>query len=195
MDLKNELTKQLMDDNSVKALSKTSGAKPKQVETIINAAVPMLLQGMRSNASSSKGAESLLGALTSHAGDDTSDIGAFLEKADINDGSKILGHLLGGSKEKIETGIAKKTGTSDKQVSDILSSLAPALLSLMGSKTQETGTKADGLGGLVGNLLGGDDDGFGLDDIAELLLSGKGKGKKTSSAGSLLSAIGNLFDD
>lgn len=165
----------LLSGTSIGALSEMTGAKGDQVQTVLAQAVPTLVGGMKKNAATKKGEESLSKALSVHAKDNTGDIASFLKNADLIDGDKILSHVLGGKKSSVESGIAEKAGVSKDQTATILSAAAPLLLSLLGSKKEEDEKEDNsaGLGGLLGSLLGGSDsgnDGFGLDDVAVMLL-------------------------
>lgn len=201
MKVSGSLTKQLLSDDSVKTLSKNSGATNKQVEKVVSAALPILMQGMKNNSKTKTGAESLLSALSSHAADDTSDISAFLKNADAKDGDKIVKHVLGGSKTDIEKALAKKSGASGTEVKSILSNLAPVLLSLLGSEAQSSNTSSSGIGSLLGGLLGAEeeeeeDSGIDVGDIASLLLGGSSNSNSnTSSTGGILNLLLKVFGD
>lgn len=77
---------------------------------MLDSALPLLLTGMKNNASTKAGASSLNKALKDHAKNDTSDIGNFLQNVDLSDGGKILTHILGDSKESEAASIAEKAG-------------------------------------------------------------------------------------
>ncbi|MDD4095261.1 MAG: DUF937 domain-containing protein [Oscillospiraceae bacterium] len=193
----------LLSGSSVGALSELTGAGGDQVQQVLSQALPTLIGGMKNNASSKDGEESLASALSAHAKDDTSDIASFLKNADLSDGDKILSHILGGQKPSVESGIAKKAGVSKDQTATILSAAAPLLLSLLGSKKEEDEKESNsgGLGGLLGSLLGGGsgNDGFGLDDVASMLLGGgnEDKEEKEESGGGLgdmlMGGLGSLL--
>jgi hypothetical protein len=51
--------------------------------------------------------------------------------------------------------LAKQTGTNSKQVSGILSAIAPMLLGLLGKGQKSANMGIGGLGSLLGGLLGG----------------------------------------
>jgi hypothetical protein len=190
----------LLSGSSLSALSELTGAGSDQVQNVLAQAVPTLVTGMKKNASSKDGEQSLTTALSQHAKDDTSDVASFLKNVDLKDGDKILSHILGGNKPAVESGIAKKAGVSKNQTATILSAAAPLLLSLLGNKKEEG---AGGLMGMLGSLLGGGggsgDDGFGLDDVASMFLGGgkDDKDEKEESGGDLgdmlMGGLGSLF--
>lgn len=174
----------MLSGDGISALGKSADAKSSQVSGVLDSALPLLLSGMKDNASTKAGAASLNKALKDHAKDDTADIGSFLQNVDLADGGKILTHILGDNKKTAVDGIAKKNGISSDQVTTILSSLAPLLLTKLGS------SKADE----------DDDDGAGLTDLLGSLLSGGTSAKKKSSSkkssskkNSSASALGNLL--
>ena len=84
-------------------------------------------------------AASLLGALTQHK--NTKTLAAQIEEADTQDGSKILGHILGGNAASEFNGLAAQTGLSANEVSSALSGIAPALLSGLSAATQTAQTQ------------------------------------------------------
>ncbi|MDD4493313.1 MAG: DUF937 domain-containing protein [Eubacteriales bacterium] len=203
MDLSKLLAETLLSGNTVSALSETSGAKGDQVEQVLKSALPTLLQGMQKNASTKEGGQSLSKAVSNHAKDDTSDISSFLKNVDIEDGEKILSHILGSNKNKVEKGVAKKAGLSSKQTSNILAAAAPLLLNLIGNKKEEEDQKEESdSGGILGilslALFGGDDkkdDDNPLGDIVTsgigaLLGGGSGSGSQRGLLGSLSSLLG-----
>ena len=80
----------MLSGDGVSALGKSADAKKSQVSSVLDSALPLLLTGMKNNASTKAGASSLNKALKDHAKDDTSDIGSFLQNVDLSDGGKIL---------------------------------------------------------------------------------------------------------
>jgi len=189
-------------DQSISALSKSSGANKKQVQQVLINGLPTLIRNMQKNASTKSGAASLAKALSDHARDNTSDVSAFLGNADLADGAKILAHILGDKQKTVVSDLAKKADLSTDQTMTILAAAAPLLLSLLGKKKEAD--KAD-LGGLLtslaGSLLsggapkkgssakkGGGDLGDVLaDGLSSLLTDGKGQG------GALGGILGSLL--
>ncbi len=97
-------------------------------------------------------------ALAAHAKKDVGNMSAFFSAVDLPDGSKIVGHLLGGSAAKSGAEkISKKTGVSAGKTSDILAAIAPLLMSLLGkeSQTQQSnaGASSNAANGLMSTLL------------------------------------------
>ena len=95
------------------------------------------------------------------------------EAATTNDGNGILGHLLG-SKD-VSRQVATRASASTGIGAGVLKKMLPLVASMaMGalSKKSAAGSpapSAEGLGGLLGGLMGGgDDDGLGVDDLLGL---------------------------
>lgn len=166
--------------STVDATSKKTGVSGVSVLTILSYALPLLMKFMTSNASSSTGASSLLGALTQHTSKKS--MPEQIAAADQADGAKIISHILGNNEEKTVKEIASKANVSTADVTSVLSSMAPALLSSLSAATTATsqaqsnqkkgvdlsdgldvsdlmaifqGSQASGAGGILGTLLGG----------------------------------------
>ncbi len=173
MDIK-DIADLLLSADSVKGIAKSSGTSAGDVKKVLTKALPALLSGADDQAKNSS--ESFSKALTKHAASDTSDLGSFLGNIDLEDGAKIIGHLLGGSKDSITKEVAKKTGLSKSKVGNILSAVAPLLMSLLGKES-----KSIDIGDLLGNL--------DLGDILVDLLDGGSKKKKSSGLGDVLGSV------
>ena len=158
----------LLSSDSVSGVSKATKADDKEVASVLNAALPMLLKGAKKQSEDKDTAESFATALLSHGKKDTSNLSSFLKNVDLDDGSKIIGHLLGKDDNSVKK-IAKTSGVSTKKTGDILSAAAPLLMSLLGQESASK--KSDNnvalelagallknvdVGDLIGDLLGGD---------------------------------------
>ena len=122
MNLMNMLVKALTSGAALQALSAKTGLSEKQLKMIIMIAVPLLLRRMTTNASSQNGANSLLGALTQHQSKQSVD--AQLENADAEDGSKIVGHILGEDRETLIDQVAKEADVDPKDVNIVLGNIS-----------------------------------------------------------------------
>ena len=193
MDL-TDLIKTFASSSNIKAMSQQAGTDQAQTAAIITQALPMLMKGMQQNASSEQGAQSLAKALDDHGGADIGDANSFLKGLDMQDSSKILKHVLGGNSSTVQSGLAKQTGVSSAQVGSIMTMLAPMLLSFLGSQKKQNNVSASGLGGLLSSMTGGQNDGFGLDDVIGMVLGGNGGGNSNSGGlGGVLSGLGKMF--
>ena len=157
----------LLSSVSVSGVGKAANADKSNVQSVLNAALPLLLNGAKAQSEDKSTAESFANALLSHGQKDTSNVASFLKNVDLDDGAKIIGHLLGNG-DSVKT-IAKESGVSSKETSNILSAAAPLLMSLLGqgTSTKKNNNTAAALsiasavlqnvdvGDLLGNLLGG----------------------------------------
>ena len=198
MDL-SKIAGSLLSSDSLKGLSNLTGASNSDIKNVLSSALPSLLTGATEQAKNESTAASFAGALAQHAKDDTSDLTSFLGNVDLADGAKIIGHLLGSGKEETVKKAAKASGVSEKKTGDILSAIAPMLLSLLGQQAEEDDDKESGASGLVGALLDNVDVGSLLSglistDTSSTSTSGKkkpasGKKKPASSKKSDASGI------
>lgn len=167
----------------------------------VAAALPALLGGLARNTREPSGAEALFGALgKGHSSGSILDAVGMIfggnqwaAEQSSSMGEKILGHVFGGGRPRVEQQVAQSSGMQASLVSKLLPMLAPIVLGYLGKKMTGGGSNAgslaaslqnerqavqkdDGiLGGLL-DLLDGDDDnsggGGGLLDTAGDLLSG-----------------------
>lgn len=160
MALLDTLAGELLGAKSVKELGKSAGASETQVKQLVTQALPLFLSGMYQNASTKEGAQSLEAALDAHAPNAEKSTSAMLKKVDVEDGKKIVTHVLGGQEKEVTKSLARSTGLTQPQVSTMLGQLAPVMLSLVGNHKQEESGKegADSLNlmSILGSaLLGG----------------------------------------
>lgn len=193
MDL-SKIAGSLLSNDSLKGLSSLTGASNSDIKNVLSSALPSLLTGATEQAKNESTAASFAGALAQHAKDDTSDLTSFLGNVDLADGAKIIGHLLGSGKEETVKKAAKASGVSEKKTGDILSAIAPMLLSLLGQQAEEDDDKETGASGLVGALLDNVDVGSLLSglistDTSSSSTSTSGKKKPASSKKSEASGI------
>lgn len=184
MDISSLMTT-LLSDESVQSVGKKTGVSNDMVESVLENALPMLLKGAKEQANGKETAESFAGALLQHAKTDTSDLGAFMDGVDLEDGAKIIAHLLGAETADKKKTVAKKAGASAASTDTILSMAGPLLMSLLGQQAEQEEEKED-VGGLMGSLLQGVD----IGDLAKLLL---GKKKEGLGLGDIASLLGKLL--
>jgi hypothetical protein len=157
----------LLSNEVLESLSKSTGASKADTSKVLANALPVLMKSMASNASTKEGAKSLEKALDAHSSNDM--LSTLLKNIDMEDGTKILGHILGKNSDSVKSTVSKKSGVDSDLTSIILASAAPLLLSALGSEKKKSGTKADGLTDLLGSLLGKENDSD--NDIADTLFS------------------------
>ncbi len=190
------LTSSLTSQTSVDATAKKTGLNTKSVMAILSFALPMIMKAMTNNASTGNGAASLLSALGQHS--TKKSIPDQIAEADQADGEKILRHIFGSETDNAMGEIAKGTGSSTKDVTSVLSTMAPTLLSTLSTVTGTASGKtgkvnlsdgidasdilalaggSSGVTNLVGSLLGGNN------------AQSSNKNDGTALLGSLLSLI------
>jgi hypothetical protein len=179
---------------AVDQISQQVGAEPSAVNSAIQAALPSILGGLANNASDPQQAQSLDQALEQdHDGgilDNLGGLGGMIfgqqETPRQADAGGILGHILGGGQGQVAQDVSQQTGLPTGQVAQILMMLAPIVMGYLGQQKRQQGVGADGLGGLLGGLLGGgapsypqqsgggfldrDGDGSSMDDIASMAM-------------------------
>ncbi len=212
MDIK-ELMSTMLSGDAIKGLGDITGASSKDVKNVLSSALPSILEGVQGQANNAETAEGFVGALADHAKDDTADVKSFLSGVDLEDGGKILGHLLGKDAEKTTKAAAESAGVEETRAGGILAAAAPLRMSLLGqtaaSGDNASSNNASGIGGLMGSLLGNIDLGSilgglfgGSDDseasgLADLTATDSKKKKKKKKdeekKGGVLSTILGFF--
>ena len=132
----------LTGNDMIGEISKNINLDGSKIMSVIQAAIPKFLSAMQKNSSTSAGAAALTQALGDHAGQSLA--------INLEDGKKILSKVFGGNLSSVIASIGKQTGTNNDQVTNILASIAPNLLSVLGKNNT-----AGNIGGLLGSLLGG----------------------------------------
>lgn len=195
----------------INGASREANAPEDKTSQVLTMALPILMQAMKRNAQSERGAQGLMGALDKdHDGSILDNLGGLFGggvNTDVKtDGEKILGHVLGRKKPRVEQALSQKSGLDAGSVAQILQVAAPILLGLLGKqKRQQNVSSQSGLEGLLGGLLKGssrreeqsfiesildaDGDGSVIDDVADMVL----KGNTTKKRGGLGGLLGGIF--
>ena len=152
----NALMGTLLSQESLQNLSSVTGTSENEVKDVLASALPGMLQGLQGQADNADTVESFVGALSDHAKVDTSDVASFLSQVDLEDGGKIVAHLLGGQTGTVTEEAAKKAGLGAAPTGNILAAAAPLLMSLLGQQTSQDNAhnNSAGIGSLMGALLG-----------------------------------------
>jgi hypothetical protein len=201
-----DLLGQQQGETALNEISNTVGADSSLVNSAVQMALPAILSGLANNASTPEGAQSLDNALANdHDGSVLGNLGGLgsmifnqLQTPEptppqLNAGG-ILDHILGNNQAPVVEEVSNKTGLQMGQVAQILLMLAPIVMGYLGQQKRQQNVGADGLGGLLGGLLGGgrqaapassgnmmmdmasamldrDRDGSSMDDIASMALN------------------------
>jgi hypothetical protein len=199
-----DLLGQQQGTEAVEQISQNVGAEPSAVNSAIQAALPMILGSLANNASTPQGAESLNNALEQDHNDggvlgNLGDLGGLIFGGGQEappprqaDAGGILGHIFGDRQGQVAQEVSNQSGLGMGQVAQVLMMLAPIIMGYLGQQKQQQNVGPDGLGGLLGGLLGGgqqaaaapasgnpmmdmassmldrDGDGSSLDDIASM---------------------------
>ena len=203
-------------NQAVDQISGQVGAEPSLVNTAIQYALPAILGGLANNASSPAGAQSLDNALSQDysGGGVLGNLGGLgnliFDQATPTpreaNGGGILGHIFGNQQGQVAQEVSNKSGIGIGQVAQILMMLAPIVMGYLGRQKQEQNVGADGLGGLLGGILGGAPQqsapAGGLGDLlGGILGGGQSQAASSNPLGGIASAIldqdhdGSSLDD
>lgn len=188
-----------------------SSLKDNVIGKFTKTVLPMILMAIFNNLKDSKAAESFIKALGDHEGTEDAIVGnvtdALFDKmkhADLEDGAKILKHILGDNVDAVVSEVSNHLGVDSKAGSDIINSLAPSVLEMIaqktkGNRTTDSVVKAitdelnevdaqEGMPNLPStfkNILGGQADGDGILD--------KVFGDKEDDSNILVDLVGQLM--
>lgn len=172
---------EFLSDNTVGNLASASGVSKDNVSEVIATAIPALLGAMAGNVSTEDGAKSLSKALVQHASKTKLNVAEEVKNADQEDGQKIIKNILGSDLSDTVTALAKNVNIDKKDVSKILSMIAPMLLTFIASskKSSKKTDSATDMSSLLGSLV-------------TTALTG-GKSKSASSASVVTSLVSSLL--
>lgn len=168
-------------DSSLEAIGNVTNTNTSDVTNVLKSALPKLLEGASKQAASKTNKEGFEEALATHAKDRISSVTSFLKKVDLEDGAKIVKHLIGGTSATATKEISKESGVSAKNVTSILSAIAPLFMSLLGK--EEKNSKATDATELLTSLMGN----VNMTKVLKSVLGG------SSSTGSTLSKAASLI--
>ena len=110
----------------------------------------------------------------------------------LSDGAGILGHVFGGKEQNVAQAVSKKSGMDLGSAMNLLQMAAPVIMGFLGKQSREQNVSdSNGIGNLLGGLLGNDSDkeqslvtklldadgdGSVIDDIIGMAAGGKKKG-------------------
>lgn len=193
----------------ISGVAGTTGQDESKTGSVLTMALPVLMAAMKRNAATPQGAEGLMSALSrKHDGSILDNLGGLfgggVDSNVLDDGGRILGHVLGGKQQHVENALSQKSGIDAGSVAQILKVAAPILMGVLGNQAKKQNVNnSNGIEGLLGGLLGGsssnneqsflesildaDGDGSIIDDVAGMVLGGS---KKKGGLGGLL---GGLF--
>ncbi len=173
MDLQNMLQEIMKNPNLLKEMGNKVGASEGDVQKATMMGIPTLVEALNRNSKEEGSRAGLAKAMEAHRYDDVDNLENYLKKADMEDGNKMLGHILGGNKSNVENRISASSGLGGSQVQMLLSLLAPMLMGMLGTKKKEANVSDHKISDLTDLLKGGlsqSSGGGGLMDMAKGML-------------------------
>ena len=185
-----EILGQALGGQNAQTIGAQLGLDGSQTAKVISMAIPVLVNSLSQNAATPDGLSALQGALDrDHDGSILDNIGGYLGGGMASAiGGPVLGHILGGDQEQVESGIGRATGIDAAMVSKVMAMLAPLVLGALSRANQQTPpstnitdilsgatghmqAQAPGGGGLLSQILDRNHDGSAFDDIAQMGMS------------------------
>lgn len=150
-----DLVKSQLTPEMLSQLGGSVGADAQSTGSALSAIVPALIGRLSSNASSEGGASAIWNALDrDHDGSVLNDLtGLFSggqENAKVQDGDKIVNHILGEERGPLENNISMASGLDVSQIGGLMARFAPVVMGLLGQQKQQQGLDISGLMGLLG---------------------------------------------
>jgi hypothetical protein len=188
-----DLIQSQVSDGLVDQLTKQlGGAEKTQTKTAVDTAMTTLLGALSKNAAKPEGASALASALDrDHDGSILDDLAGFLggsgssSNASMLNGAGILQHVLGGKQNGAIDMIAKVSGLDKSKTGQLMITLAPMIMGMLGKVKKERNLDQNGLSdflrtstsevvkkqpqsrGLLESILDKDGDGSIMDDVAQ----------------------------
>ena len=162
-----ELIKEAGAEQSLNTLAGKLNLGTSETRSMVEAVAPALMRSLQNQATSAEGLAALGGALQTGGHQKYVEQPAVLETgAAVDDGNRILGHLFGSKdvSRNVAAKAAEQTGIDSSLIKKALPLLAGLAMGAL-SKKSDAGRSA---GSVLPELLGGGDDGFGVDDVLNL---------------------------
>ena len=148
MDL-SQLLESIINVDTVNGISATTNTSAEDVTNVLAASLPSLLNGAKAQADDAKTSESFLNAMLQHGTDDTSDVKEFMNKVDLEDGGKIVNHLLSDKVDDTAANVSRVTGVSTVQILKILAGRPEGFLVLSGNDDETFPLMKEGADGVI----------------------------------------------
>jgi hypothetical protein len=182
-----EMLTQQLAGSAISQISSKIGADQGTTGKAVAIAIPLLISALARNSSTPEGAQALNQAVAKdHDGSILDNLMGFLGNTQSANGSGILGHVLGGRRNDVETGLAQTTGLAPSAAGQLLETVAPLVMGALGKTQQQQGLDADGLSaflgsqnqqaqsaspdlmGMLGSFLDSNNDGSVMDDVGRM---------------------------
>jgi len=159
------------------------GQDSQKTQSALSSAIPMLMGALKKQAANPDAASGLMNALQSkHDGsilDNITDIfgGGNVNEDVVQDGDKILGHVLGEKKEVVAAALSKQNGIDMSSAMNILKMAAPVVMGMLGKQTRQANvSNPTDLTNIIGNMIGGHQQATQDSSFIEKLLDQDGDG-------------------
>jgi hypothetical protein len=181
------LLTQALGGGTLESMSRQIGADKDATAQAISAALPILLGALDRNTDQPSGADALFNALQKdHDGSVLDDVAGFLDSGNLDEGNNILGHVLGGKRSSVESGLSRASGLDLGNVAKLLPMLAPLVMGAVGRLQRQHNLDAAGLSNALSDqrrravqaqphamsslesLLDTNDDGQVIDDVVKI---------------------------
>ena len=138
-------------DQVIGKVAQKAGLSGDQAGSIAASAIPLIVKGLAKNAASEKGAKGLADALDrDHDGSILDNLtGMIGADAEILDGEKILGHVLGSKTDAAADAIGQEVQVNPAQAKQVMAMLAPVVMGFLGKKKKENALGASDLAGVL----------------------------------------------
>lgn len=134
--------KQVLNADTLKAISDATGIDAGDVAKVMVDVLPLLLSGAAKQNSDASTAAGFLEALLEHGSKDSTDLSKFIKNIDVEDGAKIVKHLLGAEESKDVEKAAKATGLDKKKILKIMAVAAPIIMNQIGKSAKKDSKKS-----------------------------------------------------
>lgn len=132
-------------------ISERVGIDEQQAQKAVGVALPILIGALNRNTADSDGAQALAGALDSdHDGSILDNLSTAVTRDEVVDeGTAILGHVLGEQRSNIVNRVSSSTSLEPDQVDQILAILAPILMGALGQMKRKKDLDEQGVSELL----------------------------------------------
>lgn len=177
----------LMGDNVVGGIAEKLQLDKGVAQSALSAAIPALLKKITDNTTTGDGESSLRSALEGkHDGSILNNISSYMKNPDMEDGGKILNHVLKGDTSNVIKRITEKSGVSSNSAGSLLKMIAPLVMGFLGKQNSNSslgigsllqgamgqlasaGSDNDDDQSMLEKLLDRDNDGSTMDDITKM---------------------------
>lgn len=129
-----DILKTLSNSGLVDQLAGQFGLDKNQVESILEQGLPKITNQINENTSDQSGLESFANALDDHKDRDVNGMISNLSNINALEGGKILDHIFGGKKSRVEDEISSQGNVGQDKVDSILRYVAPIVMALVAKR-------------------------------------------------------------